>query len=84
MHAKFQPRTSIVYVGSAFHPNRIRGNRAPRFYRTFQTSSGNETNDDGVVGKCHHDFETMSDDCNVVVNGHHDYDTRIDECYVVV
>uniref|UniRef100_A0AAV1UC45 Uncharacterized protein n=1 Tax=Peronospora matthiolae TaxID=2874970 RepID=A0AAV1UC45_9STRA len=40
MSARFQSRASIVYVGSDFHPSRIRGNRALRFFETFRTSFG--------------------------------------------
>uniref|UniRef100_A0AAV1UPH5 Uncharacterized protein n=1 Tax=Peronospora matthiolae TaxID=2874970 RepID=A0AAV1UPH5_9STRA len=47
-------------------------------------ASENETNDDGVVVKCHHNVEVKSNEYKVVVNSHHDYETKIDDCYFMI
>uniref|UniRef100_A0AAV1UN18 Uncharacterized protein n=1 Tax=Peronospora matthiolae TaxID=2874970 RepID=A0AAV1UN18_9STRA len=41
--------------------------------------SENEMHDDGVVVKCHHDYETESDCENVVVTFHHDDEMKSDD-----
>jgi hypothetical protein len=41
--------------------------------------SENEMHDDGVVVKCHHDYETESDCENVVVTFHHDDKMKSDD-----
>uniref|UniRef100_A0AAV1U2E9 Integrase catalytic domain-containing protein n=1 Tax=Peronospora matthiolae TaxID=2874970 RepID=A0AAV1U2E9_9STRA len=75
MSARFQPRASIVYVGSGFHPSRIHLVDD----LCVLAVSENEMHDDGVVVKCHHDYESESDCENVVVTFHHDDEMKSDD-----
>uniref|UniRef100_A0AAV1UGG9 Uncharacterized protein n=1 Tax=Peronospora matthiolae TaxID=2874970 RepID=A0AAV1UGG9_9STRA len=90
MSARFQPRASIVYVGSIFQTSRI--NLVDDL--SFLVVSENETNDDSVVVKrhldCekvvvkrHRDDEMKNDDENVVLNvyrNHHANETSYRAC----
>uniref|UniRef100_A0AAV1UH36 Uncharacterized protein n=1 Tax=Peronospora matthiolae TaxID=2874970 RepID=A0AAV1UH36_9STRA len=80
MSARFQPRASIVCVGSDFHPRRIHlvDDLSVLVVRE------NETNDDCVVVKRHHDYETKSDCENVVVKRHHNNEMKNDDENVVM
>uniref|UniRef100_A0AAV1UYX8 Tf2-1-like SH3-like domain-containing protein n=1 Tax=Peronospora matthiolae TaxID=2874970 RepID=A0AAV1UYX8_9STRA len=100
--SRLHARAIIVYVGSGFYPRRMHGNRALRFFETFQMSfvhtlgsnlfddlsiravSENETNDDCVVVKRHHDYETKRECENVVVKRHHDDEMKSDDENIVV
>uniref|UniRef100_A0AAV1T7J1 Uncharacterized protein n=1 Tax=Peronospora matthiolae TaxID=2874970 RepID=A0AAV1T7J1_9STRA len=90
MRARFQPCASIVYVGSGFHPCGVRGNRALRFFETFQTSFGRTSPCIRLVQILFDDLSVLAvsenktnDDC-VVVKRHYDHETKSDFENVVV
>uniref|UniRef100_A0AAV1TP67 Uncharacterized protein n=1 Tax=Peronospora matthiolae TaxID=2874970 RepID=A0AAV1TP67_9STRA len=85
--SRLHARASILYVGSGIHPSRILGDRALRFFETFQTSFGHthpcirliqiwfDYRSVLAVSENEKDVDgVVSDDENVVVNVyHHDH-----------